>query len=123
MEARVFIPHTIPANGTRGSFHLRAGGEFITLQSIRDLSVSGTGISIRKQLRRGVPVSLTYTARGCHIELSGHVVWCEFDGLASETQTRTYRAGIRFDSIDPDSYQLMFLALRAYLDPFPRTRG
>lgn len=123
MEARVFIPHATHAKGSRGSFHLRAGGEFITLQSIRDLSASGTGISIRKQLRRGVPVSLTYTAGGCHIELEGHVVWCEFEGLTNESQTHTYRAGIRFDHVDPDSYQLMFLALRAYLDPFPRARG
>lgn len=121
MEARVLKSCTTPANRSRGSFHLRAGGEFITLQKVRDLSASGTGVSIRKQLRRGIPVALTYTARGCHVELDGHVVWCELESVNSESQSGTYRAGIRFDYVDSNSYQLMFLALRSYLDPFPQT--
>lgn len=118
MEARVYSRHILRAERSSGSFHLRANGELITLIGIADLSLSGTGVLVRKPFPRGAAVTLTYTSHGCHVEVNGRVMWCDSEAGALNSPVNTFRAGIGFECVDFDNTQLMFLALRAHLDPF-----
>ena len=118
MEARICSRHTFRAEQPSGSFHLRASGELIKLIGIADLSLSGTRVLVRKPFQLGTAVSLTYTSHGCHIEVNGRVMWCDSEASVLKSPVTTFRAGIAFDSFDFDSTQLLFLALRAHLDPF-----
>ena len=120
MEARLYSRHTLRAERPCGSFHLRASGELIKLVGIADLSLSGTRVLVHKPLQLGTAVSLTYTSHGCHVEVNGQVMWCDCEASALKSPVTTFRAGIAFKSFDFDNTQLMFLALRAHLDPFAR---
>ena len=95
------------------SFYLEDKGQLFEINNIRDVSISGIGISIPKSFNIGHKVALKYDSADYHLTIQGTVAWSD---NAANADAR--RLGVEFDTGNQEDNTLFFLAVRKYLDPF-----
>ncbi len=119
MEGRKHPRDLLNIAGTEERFHLEVYDEEFLLDHVHDISLSGTGIRIPKEVDAGTPLKLVYRTSDYTISVKGMAVWCSPVelGKCSDPDNPSFRIGIQFDPNDRNS-PLFFTALRDYIDPF-----
>ncbi len=120
IDAREHSRSNIAPLESGGFFFLKTTNHQFKLKTVENVSVSGTGVRLPVPLAKNTPVTLTYTDHDWFITIVGRVIWAE--DLSQRIRMLPgqpyYQIGIQFDPSTRDENQLLFLALREYLDPF-----
>ena len=106
----------IDSAGTSNCFHIEVYDQRYVLDKIHDVSISGTGIQIPKEIEPGTPVKLVFKNKDYAIGVNGTTVWCNSIplGLEPTTPKPSYRTGIQFDPKDRNC-TMFFMALRDFI--------
>jgi hypothetical protein len=109
-DVRSGITVTEPQN----SFSLRSDAGVHSISAMRDVSISGVGIEIRRDgaLRPGTKIMLEYTEQDFALVIDGTVMWC------NPTGNDRLMMGVKFEPRNQRDNCLFFLALRKYHDEF-----
>jgi len=93
-----------------GQFYIRHQNERIELNYVNDVSLSGMGVLVSKELQSGDKIIIGYEADGFSLELKAEVIWHD------QCPDKSYRIGVRFSTTNLNINELMLTALKEYID-------
>ena len=99
------------AEAEAGTFYVEDNKKSYKIKGLRDISLTGAGISLMKSFKVGEQVSFKYESSDNLITIPGTVVWCD-----RRPGTRACKVGLRFDPSDKASNILLFMTLRKHID-------
>ncbi len=110
-KRHVVQPGTIP-----GMFLIKTGSETRSFTQVRDVSVSGVGISLDQPIDSGSEITLSYREEDVDVTVTGKVAWCSKP--KAEREEDLYCIGIELPASEGNENALFFMALREYIDKF-----
>ena len=108
------------APDTEAIFFIESNGMRYPFDQVKDVSVSGAGIQLAVPLEPASSIILGFDQDDYQVRVQGTVVWCQAlpQDLATNSDQRRYRMGVRFNPLDIRNSSMLFLALREFIDPF-----
>jgi hypothetical protein len=61
---------------SKGELYCPSLGQYIKIESVRDISFKGIGLRVNADLQQGEKVRLGFKRGRAHIHMYGYVVWC-----------------------------------------------
>lgn len=108
------------ASDIDGEFQITIEGKTYPVLNIKDLSISGIGLTFVKKVAANTSIRLSFNAEDLKLAINGRVAWCteNREPPPDSPVTEAFNIGIEFDSKTADHNCLLFMALRKYLDNF-----
>ena len=94
-----------------GTFTLEVRNEFHEVLEVRDISLSGMGITLPVYMDPGRPVKIFYAEDDHIVSLTGTITWCDEHSLSSSS----FKIGIYFDDPYRDEGCAFHAAMSRYL--------
>lgn len=94
-----------------GTFTLEVRNEFHEVLEVRDISLSGMGITLPVYMDPGRPVKIFYAEDDHIVSLTGTITWCDEHSLSSPS----FKIGIYFDDPYRDEGCAFHAAMSRYL--------
>ena len=61
---------------SQGELYHPGSGLYLTVESVRNVSLNGIGLKVNASLDQGARVRLGFKYGRTHMQMYGHVVWC-----------------------------------------------
>ena len=94
-----------------GTFTLEVRNEFHEIAEVRDISISGMGITLPVYMDPGRPVKIFYAEDDHIVSLTGTITWCQEHPASSSS----FKIGIFFDDPYRDMRCLFHEMMSRYL--------
>ena len=107
-------------NDIHGEFQASIDGKSYPVLQIKDVSISGIGLTLPMDAEPDSEIRLTFSADDLKLAINGRIAWiADSDNPAPELAVeKAYKVGVEFDPANGDHNCLLFMALRKYLDDF-----
>lgn len=104
----------------QGEFQANIDGKNYPVLNIKDVSISGIGLSLPLNAEPDTEIRLTFSAEDLKLAIKGRVAWTtESENPTPDIAVEcAYMVGVEFDPANGDHNCLLFMALRKYLDDF-----
>lgn len=113
-------PRSTVAREIQGEFHILMNAKSYPVHKVRDVSISGIGLSFPQPVERDTDIRLVFKADGLRLDLKGRIAWCaeNKEPPIDIPALGAYQVGIELCRSNRDNNCLLFMALRKYLDDF-----
>ena len=111
-EKRSYERKNLSYEQVPGEFHVILNGEKSVFNQVNDVSISGMGILLNKELPANSTVVVGYESEEFCVSINAKVAWTE------TLSAGAYRIGIHFSNENMDDNVMLFMTLREYIDDF-----